>query len=62
MKKIVLPLVVALPILQGCAAIQLTSTAISVAGTAAEVAIEAAKVPFKVGGAVIDAVADDDEK
>jgi len=43
--------------LQGCAAM----VAGAVVGTAATVAIEVAKVPFKVGGAVIDVVSDDDE-
>ena len=37
--------------------------AVNAAGTAvAGVAIEAAKVPFKVGGAVIDVITGDDEK
>ena len=31
-------------------------------GTAIDVTIEAAKVPFKVGGAVIDVVSDDDDE
>ena len=44
-------------LLQGCAAM----VAGAVVGTAATVAIEVAKVPFKVGGAVIDVVSDDDE-
>jgi len=48
---------VSLLLLQGCAAM----VAGAVVGTAATVAIEAAKVPFKVGGAVIDVVSDDDE-
>ena len=30
-------------------------------GTAVDVAIEVAKVPFKVGGAVIDVITDDDD-
>lgn len=35
----------------------------AVIGTTADVAIEVAKIPFKVGGAVIDvAIPDDDEK
>ena len=33
----------------------------AVVGTAATVAVEAAKVPIKVTGAAIDAVTDDDE-
>ena len=33
----------------------------TIIGTAADVAIETAKVPFKVGGAVIDVVTDDDD-
>jgi uncharacterized lipoprotein YajG len=44
-------------LLQGCAAM----VAGAVVGTAATVAIEVAKVPFKVGGAVIDVVSDDEE-
>lgn len=32
-----------------------------VVGTAADVAIEVAKVPFKVGGAVVDVASGDDE-
>ena len=49
--------VVSLLLLQGCAAM----VAGAVVGTAATVAIEVAKVPLKVGGAVIDVVSDDDE-
>lgn len=33
----------------------------SVIGMATDVTIEVAKVPFKVGGAVIDVVSDDEE-
>ena len=33
----------------------------AVVGTAADVAIEVAKVPFKVGGAVVDVATGDDE-
>jgi predicted small secreted protein len=34
----------------------------TVVGAAADVAIEVVKVPFKVGGAVVDAVSGDDEE
>lgn len=34
----------------------------TVVGTATDVVIEVAKVPFKVGGAVIDVATDDDEE
>jgi ABC-type methionine transport system permease subunit len=34
----------------------------TVVGTAADVAIEVVKVPFKVGGAVVDTVSGDDEE
>ncbi len=34
----------------------------TIVGTAADVAIETAKVPFKVGGAVIDVVTGDDDE
>lgn len=40
--------------LQGCAGFLL--------GQATDLAIETAKVPFKIGGAVIDVVAGDDEE
>jgi hypothetical protein len=49
--------VFSLLLLQGCAAM----VAGAVVGTAATVAIEVAKVPFKVGGAVIDVVSDGEE-
>jgi len=39
--------------LQGCAGLLI--------GAATDVVIETAKVPFKIGGAVIDVVAGDDE-
>ena len=54
----ILALVFSIFLLQGCAAM----VAGAVVGTAATVAIEVAKVPFKVGGAVIDVVSDDDEE
>lgn len=34
----------------------------TVVGVVADTAIEVAKVPFKVGGAVIDAVSDDEDE
>jgi len=34
----------------------------TVVGTVADVAIEVVKVPFKVGGAVIDAASDDEDE
>jgi len=54
----ILALVFSLFLLQGCTALVVGA----VVGTAATVAIETAKVPFKVGGAVIDVVSDDDEE
>ncbi len=45
-------------VLQGCAAMVVGTTV----GVATTVAVEVAKVPFKVGGAVIDVVTDDDEE
>ena len=39
--------------LSGCAG--------AIVGAAADVAIETAKIPFKVGGAVIDVATDDDD-
>ena len=53
----ILLVVFSLLLLQGCAAMVVGA----VVGTATTVAIEVAKVPFKVGGAVIDVVSDDDE-
>lgn len=44
--------------LQGCAAM-VVGTAVGVATT---VAVETAKVPFKVAGAAIDVVTDDDDE
>lgn len=52
MKRIFLIIALALS-LQGCAGL--------VIGAATDAAIAVAKVPFKVGGAVIDVVAGDDE-
>ncbi len=52
-----LALVFSLFLLQGCTALVVGA----VVGTVATVAIETAKVPFKVGGAVIDVVSDDEE-
>jgi len=54
----ILALVFSLFLLQGCTALVVGA----VVGTVATVAIETAKVPFKVGGAVIDVVSDDDEE
>ena len=51
MKKMVYLMVLLL--LQGCVS--------TILGAATDVVIEAAKVPFKVGGAVIDLATDDDE-
>jgi hypothetical protein len=44
-------------LLQGCAAMVVGAAV----GTVATVAVETAKVPFKVTGAAIDLVTDDDE-
>ena len=44
-------------ILSGCAAMVVGT----VVGVATTVAIETAKVPFKVGGAAVDVMTDDDE-
>ena len=49
--------VFSLLLLQGCTAMVVGA----VVGTVTTVAIEAVKVPFKVGGAVIDVVSDDEE-
>ena len=56
-RRSVVILLLATILLSGCAAM-IVGTAV---GTATTVAIEAAKVPFKVGGAVVDVVTDDDE-
>jgi len=50
-------LLLVLMMLQGCAAM-VVGTAVGVVTT---VAVETAKVPFKVAGAAIDVVTDDDE-
>ncbi len=49
---------VSLLMLQGCAAMVVGA----VVGTATTLAVETAKVPFKVTGAVIDVVSDDDDE
>jgi uncharacterized lipoprotein YajG len=54
----ILALVFSIFLLQGCAAM----VAGAVVGTVATVAVEVVKVPFKVGGAVIDVVSDDEEE
>lgn len=51
-------LILALLVLQGCAAMVVGTTV----GVVTTVAVEAVKVPFKVTGAVIDVVSDDDEE
>jgi len=48
---------VSLLMLQGCAAMVVGA----VVGTATTLAVETAKVPFKVTGAAIDLVSDDDD-
>ncbi len=55
MNKIVCLTLLFLPLslLQGCVG--------TILGVATDVVIETAKVPFKVGGAVIDLATDDDE-
>lgn len=53
MKKLLL-LLTTLFFLQGCVSM--------VVGAATDTAIAVAKVPFKVGGAIIDAVSDDEEE
>ena len=53
----ILALVFSIFLLQGCAAM----VAGAVIGTVATVAVEVVKVPFKVGGAVVDVVSDDEE-
>ena|GEM_PF-212846 len=40
--------------LQGCVGL--------IVGTAVDVAVEVVKVPFKVGGAIVDVVTDDDDE
>ncbi len=49
---------VSLLMLQGCAAMVVGA----VVGTATTLAVETAKVPFKVTGAAIDLVSDDDDE
>ena len=44
--------------LSGCVTAVVVGTAV---GVTAKVAVEAAKVPVKAGGAVVDAVTDEDE-
>ncbi|NNG11988.1 MAG: hypothetical protein HKM88_01935 [Halobacteria archaeon] len=51
-------LVLVLLMLQGCAAMVVGTTV----GVVTTVAVETAKVPFKVTGAVIDVVTDDDDE
>lgn len=58
MPRIVTVLIISL-MLQGCMTAMVVGT---VVGTAATVAVEAAKVPVKAGGAVVDAVTDDEEE
>jgi len=52
-----LALVFLIFLLQGCTALVVGA----VVGTVATVAVEVVKVPFKVGGAVVDVVTDDEE-
>jgi len=54
----ILALAFSIFLLQGCTALVVGA----VVGTVATVAVEVVKVPFKVGGAVIDVVSDDDEE
>ncbi len=56
MKTVALTLV--LLMLQGCTAMVVGTTV----GVVTTVAVEAAKVPFKVTGAVIDVVTDDEDE
>ena len=49
-----LTLAITLLALQGCLG--------TIVGTAADVAIETAKIPFKVTGAAVDLMTDDDDK
>jgi hypothetical protein len=51
-------LVLVLLMLQGCTAMVVGTTV----GVVTTVAVEAVKVPFKVTGAVVDVVTDDDEE
>jgi len=46
----------------GALLMSLTGCLGTVVGTAVDVTLEVAKVPFKVAGAAIDVVTDDDEK
>lgn len=55
--KTIAPLVVLL-MLQGCTAM-VVGTAV---GTATTLAVETAKVPFKVAGAAVDVVTDDEDE
>ena len=54
----ILTVVVVLLMLQGCAAMVVGATV----GVITTVAVEAVKVPFKVTGAVIDVVTDDEDE
>ena len=54
----ILSVVFSLLLLQGCAAMVVGA----VVGTVTTLAVEAVKVPFKVGGAVIDVVSDDEDE
>ena len=53
----ILPVLFSLLLLQGCAAMVVGA----VVGTVTTIAVEVVKVPFKVGGAVVDVVSDDEE-
>lgn len=50
----ILPMILPLLVLQGCVG--------TLVGTAADVAIETAKIPFKVTGAAIDLMTDDEDE
>ena len=56
-KRNILVLLLAAASLYGCAGM-IVGAAV---GTVTTVAVETAKVPFKVGGAVVDVVSDDDD-
>jgi len=57
-----LTVIVVLLMLQGCTAMVVGAVVGTAAGVVTTVAVETAKVPFKVTGAVIDVATDDEEE
>jgi len=54
-------LILVLLILQGCTAMVVGAAVGTAVGTVTTVAVETAKVPFKVAGAAVDVVTDDED-